>query len=277
MFSLGGVAAAVCYRAVAYDLQSKFKVDSDNDAKLAIEIMDQMNEHPSIQALTADPDYEEIWPLATTAEQTRAMQVSPDGKNIHHLVLTAFRGSRGVFPRAFYNRSHAILVMVVGFSYGTHGDFGMLHNGAVTTMVQEAMRLLAQDWFPLEVGYKLADLYLCFASPFPANAICCITVMPASTIKGLASTVQASRKLLPSPVGGAGVWPEWFDAEDWTERVNTFIATASMGEGHPVSGPQGVTVSGVGRFQVEESEDWPPPPPPPPAESFKLDHDGHLS
>lgn len=256
-----GAAAAILFRLGAYIRQSRLRVDSAADNELAQETMEQINQHPAIQALNENPDFEEIFPLATTPELTKTIQSNtPWSRRIHHFIYTALRGTRGVFPRAFYCASRGILVMVVGFGYGTEGPIGTLHNGVAATMVQESMRLLAQAWFPPDVAYKLCNLHMYFSIPLVPNGIYCITVMPASTVSNLESVVNEHRsKRDPAPGKDTStIWPSWFDPSDWHQNFNTMIARASMYDGNPLDEACPVIVNCVGRFEVEHSETWPP-------------------
>ncbi len=289
-----GVYAGVGYLKGVYRGQTRVKLGSLADIGIAAEIMTEMDQHPSVQALKADPDFEEIWPLATNAEQTEKMKTTTDGKDIHHLVYTAFRGSRGVFPRAFYNRSRHILVMVAACSYGCEGEYGHLHNGAIETLIQESIRILAQFWFPPDMTYKLSELYVAFGEITHPNTIWCITCMPLATvgvsglflprdwchsrheiyILSLCATLHFSDKMqnLAEVVDEAktaesrgqwsNVWPDWFNPRDWNQMTSSIVATVSPLDGHPIKQAQQATANAVGHFQVEDSEDWPPAPPP---------------
>ncbi|EXJ91191.1 hypothetical protein A1O1_04300 [Capronia coronata CBS 617.96] len=222
--------------------------------------MEQINQHPAVQALNEDPEFEEIFPLATSLEVTKAIQENVPGRKIHHFIYTALRGARGVFPRAFYCPSRGILVMVVGFGYGTAGPLDTLHNGAMATMIQESIRLLAQAWFPPEVVYKLSNLHMYFSIPLIANGIYCISVVPASTVADLELTVnehRCNRRTGPA-MDTSIIWPEWFDPTDRRENFNTMIARVSMYDGHPLDEANAIIVNCVGRFEVQQSEHWPP-------------------
>jgi len=261
LFSMVGVYAGVGYLKGVYRGQTRVKLGSLADIGIAAEIMTEMDQHPSVQALKADPDFEEIWPLATNAEQTEKMKTTTDGKDIHHLVYTAFRGSRGVFPRAFYNRSRHILVMVAACSYGCEGEYGHLHNGAIETLIQESIRILAQFWFPPDMTYKLSELYVAFGEITHPNTIWCITCMPLATVGNLAEVVDEA-KTAESRGQWSNVWPDWFNPRDWNQMTSSIVATVSPLDGHPIKQPQQATANAVGHFQVEDSEDWPPAPPP---------------
>ncbi|KAL2428433.1 hypothetical protein ABEF91_008574 [Exophiala dermatitidis] len=282
LFLTLGTYAASRYMVGAYFRQARVKLDSAPDVELAHDILDQIDRHPAVQALKADPEFEEVLPLATTPEITKAIQTGKDPRLVHHLVYTALRGSRGVFPRAFYCHSRATLVMVVGFSYGTEGTMGTLHNGALATMVHEALRVLAAAWFPAEVSYKLADLHMYFSIPPVSNGIYCIRVMPASTVADLEEIVSEHRsrtnaqpaesksksssfdRFLPSWLRSGTnsdpahyqppIWPDWFDPTDEEQTTNTMIASVSMYDGHPLDEANAAIVHCIGRFEVKQEE-----------------------
>ncbi|KAK5218992.1 hypothetical protein LTR72_008174 [Exophiala xenobiotica] len=270
---------------MAYKGQAKVKLGSQVDIEIAGDIMTQMDQHPNVQALKADPDFEEVWPLATNAEQTEKMK---DGKDIHHLVFTSLRGSRGVFPRAFYNRSRCILVMVVACSYGCEGEYGLLHRGAMETMIQESVRLLAQFWFPPDMTYKLSELYVGFGRINRPNTIWCITCVPLATVfvSGLflpkdwcyarrviyglflAATYQFSDKMQElvdavdeNKKNESNLWPDWLNPRDWNQMTSSIVAQVSPLDGHPLVHTQNLNTNAVGHFHLEDSEDWPPAPP----------------
>jgi len=247
-----GACAVVEYLKMAYKGQAKVKLGSQVDIEIAGDIMTQMDQHPNVQALKADPDFEEVWPLATNAEQTEKMK---DGKDIHHLVFTSLRGSRGVFPRAFYNRSRCILVMVVACSYGCEGEYGLLHRGAMETMIQESVRLLAQFWFPPDMTYKLSELYVGFGRINRPNTIWCITCVPLATVFELVDAVDENKK------NESNLWPDWLNPRDWNQMTSSIVAQVSPLDGHPLVHTQNLNTNAVGHFQLEDSEDWPPAPP----------------
>jgi hypothetical protein len=280
-----GACAVVEYLKMAYKGQARVKLGSQVDIEIAGDIMTQMDQHPNVQALKADPDFEEVWPLATNAEQTEKMK---DGKDIHHLVFTSFRGSRGVFPRAFYNRSRCILVMVVACSYGCEGEYGLLHRGAMETMIQESIRLLAQFWFPPDMTYKLSELYVGFGRINRPNTIWCITCVPLATVfvSGLflpkdwcyarrviyglflAATYHFSDKMQElvdavdeNKKNESNLWPDWLNPRDWNQMTSSIIAQVSPLDGHPLMHTQNLNTNAVGHFQLEDSDDWPPSPP----------------
>lgn len=155
-----------------YKFQSTIELDSEADQRFALGLWRTMEAaDPRLRSIEASPVLEEIWPLATDLELTRAMHANPNPTRFHHLIYTALRGSRGVRARAFLKPSRCEMLVFVAFSYGLEGSpeqaggcAGALHNGAVATMVEESMSVLAQHWFPPEVSHKLSNLHLSFAT-----------------------------------------------------------------------------------------------------------------
>jgi hypothetical protein len=265
LFGVAGALALIYSKVKIFRAQSRIRRDSPTDVRLAAAMRDHFDADATIQALLADSEFEEIFPFATTPELMEEMSRA-DPRNIHHLLYTAGRGIRGIFPRAFFNPSRAMLVMVVGYGFGNDDVYGSLHNGAVMAPVQESIELMAQVWFPAETPYKLSSLFVSFAARLPSDCVCAITVVPASTVKDLASLVDEHPRM----------WPDGFDPTDWDVRVNTLVATVSVPSGHPLDRSTDALVAAMGQYDVEKSEDWPPNPPSL-RESIKADEVGDVT
>lgn len=247
----------------SYKELGKIQPDSAVDARLAAHIIRKMRMEPIIQALNADPEFCEVLPLAIPEAQAEELKRAGGfTASVPHFILTALRGARGVFPIAFYNKARQLLVMVVVCGFGTEGDLGLVHNGALTTLIEESIQLAADAYFPPGLTYNLSDLEVSFSSPVPPNVVFSITCMPASTIDitQLDPSVEASKKH-PNQVDGDLVhWPDWFDPQDWNLVTNSIVAQVNIAPaGHPLDNRQGVYIHAVGRYEVSESEDWPPP------------------
>jgi len=243
--------------------------DTEIDALMVTDILKQIDECPMVEAIKRDESFVEIWPLAMSEEASNKVvsnRQAPNPEAAHHLIFTALRGTRGVFPRAFYCESRGVLCVVVGFGYGTGGyPPNTPHGGIVTTMVHEGMRVLAQLWFPEDTAWKLSQLDVNFTRPLPLQSICCITIMPASTVKDLPQ-ILTDPKLY-------GHWPDWLNTTDFGERVNTFLAYMGQSDGHPLHDPVLSHGHAAAKFEAE-GPDWPPSQP---ASPVQLDMEGHIT
>lgn len=259
LFGFIGLGTTLGFRIGYYLKANRVKVDSKLDNRLALENTEFLDKNnPAILALKNDPEYIEVWPLATDLET----MTSPEDKQTHHFVVTALRGFRGVFPRVFYNESHSMLVMVVDFGHGVDNDLGAIHSGVITSMVHEAVEILAQAYFGSEYSYKLSDLHLAFMTPIYYGTSLSITVMPSITVGNWSDAIAEARADAHAVAEIGAVYPDWVDPDDWNQRNTTFVCQVSKSRSHPKdpgSESDGV-MCGVARFEVE-GDGWPPPAP----------------
>lgn len=249
IFGLAGAAASQYYNWWIYRKMGEVKVDSPLDAAMIADIMKQIDESEMVQAFKEDSSFTEIWPLCMPEETAKAF-MTPNNLEAHqHFLFTALRGTRGIFPRAFYCESRGILCMVVGLGYGVEQWPNMPHEGIVSTVVLEGMRVLAQAWFPSDSNWKVTKLDLNFTLPLPPEPIICVTIMPASTVKDLPELFADPEKY--------GSWPAWLNTTDFSERVNMFVAYTNRSGGHPLHDKGTSYGHAACQFEVE-SDDWPP-------------------
>ncbi len=243
---------------------------------------------PLLQRLCANPIFEEIRPLADWTDLLEALEDSPEPKvtDVPHLVINALRGSRGVMYRVFLDRKNNFMSVYVVFGYGMKGGGELgegVHPGALASVLHEAVRLLAQNYFPPEVQYKLSSLTFDFLQHLATNTSYEIFIIPdPSTRHTMAQDHVAAIREQENEREKLSVYvkqdeyqgPEekppvkgekWIrtdnpplDAGIWATAVNTFdigIFTIHHSPVHALS----VIALAEAKFETSRSESWPPP------------------
>ncbi|KAI1626031.1 hypothetical protein EDD37DRAFT_328200 [Exophiala viscosa] len=273
VFGTTGFGTLTWLMAVAYRKEGEIQPGTTSDVRLSRRAVERVGNHPVVQALLADPEFEIHFPYAVTPEQEEKLIISTiTGSFIEcdpHFVETALRPYRGMNMMVFWNQHRHVLVMVVSPGFGLGGEYiGTVHNGAVTTAVHESMQMVARRWFPQGLSFNLSDLEVSAGSPLPSRGIFCIACHPACSIdtEQLASAVDVFTAAKASDLeierSGLIIWPDWFDPQDWNIMANSIVAQVVVApSGRLLNNRDAFTcyLNAVGRFQVSESEDWPPP------------------
>ncbi|KAJ9608535.1 hypothetical protein H2200_007523 [Cladophialophora chaetospira] len=247
-------------REVIFGLRARFLKmivhDSDFDDRLARSYWERACRSPVYQKLVNHPGLEPVLPLVLSPEQEMEIQQAAakgtPRKDLHHFVLNALHGSRGLITQAFVGRDTKNMYVYAVFGHGMEGSIpGQVSSGAMAAILQDSIRLWAKYYFPADTSYRLTELDLEFARTAPVQYPLTI---------GIASS-QSSGKLGPGSMLFVGPKPDlpsdWFDPNNWETCVNS--ATAVIFVDDPSDWR--VAAGARGLFEVDHSESWPPPAP----------------
>ncbi|OTA56876.1 hypothetical protein K449DRAFT_299262, partial [Hypoxylon sp. EC38] len=128
---------------------------------------------PIVQTLSSDPSWES-WDAYT------GFQTQPNPQRIVQSRITTgpLSGSRGLpFQRIYHNRSTGEVLSVIYFGPGTAGWPGVVHGGAIATVLDESLGRCAILKFPARTGVT-ARLELTYRRPTLASGYYVIRTRP---------------------------------------------------------------------------------------------------
>ncbi|KAK8064731.1 hypothetical protein PG994_007369 [Apiospora phragmitis] len=129
---------------------------------------------PIVQKLSADP----AWQSWAAYEGDRHNSTSSSEKRKSSVTAGALSGSKGLaYQRVFWNPATGELVNVVYFGGGTSGWPGVVHGGALATVLDETLGRCAILRFPSRTGVT-ARLELNYRKPTVTNAFYTVRTRP---------------------------------------------------------------------------------------------------
>ncbi|KAI1114673.1 HotDog domain-containing protein [Nemania sp. NC0429] len=156
---------------------------SDKDVYLQAKIRERGAALPLVQQLSADPSWTS-WDayagVAATATATADATQGPRGISAVQSRITSgpMAGSSGLaFQRIFHNASTGEVVTVVYFGAALAGWPGVVHGGALATLLDESLGRCAILKFPSHTGVT-ANLELQYRAPTLTNAFYVIRTTP---------------------------------------------------------------------------------------------------
>ncbi|KAK6066499.1 UPF0644 protein PB2B4.06 [Seiridium cupressi] len=139
----------------------------ENDYMVA-SIHEKAEELPLIQLLSSDPSWES-WHAYGTEERRRT------------LTSDAMSGCRGLaYQRIFHKRETGEMINIVYFGGGLSGFPGVVHGGALATLLDESLGRCAICRFPARTGVT-ANLALDYKKPTLTNAFYVLKMRPVIT------------------------------------------------------------------------------------------------
>ncbi|KAI0125160.1 HotDog domain-containing protein [Xylariales sp. AK1849] len=161
---------------------------SDQDTSIVSSIHAKAAELPIVQSLSSDPSWTS-WDAYTESP--------PRGPRVTSGPMS---GSRGLaYQRIFHNRETGELVSVIYFGGALSGWPGVVHGGALATVLDESLGRCAILRFPARTGVT-ARLELTYKKPTVTNAFYVIRVKPVlgegdNDLVGKDGTRKSDRKL----------------------------------------------------------------------------------
>ena len=153
---------------------------SDEDAQLLAVIRRKAEALPLVQELSADPSWKS-WDAYTTLPtdaDAGADAAARDLQRRQRLTSGAMGGARGLaFQRVFRHADTGECVSVVYFGGGTSGWPGVVHGGALATVLDESLGRAAILHFPSRTGVT-ARLELTYRAPTRAEAFYVVRARP---------------------------------------------------------------------------------------------------
>ncbi|KAI2469704.1 HotDog domain-containing protein [Annulohypoxylon bovei var. microspora] len=148
---------------------------SDEDQYLAQEIRTRGSSLPLVQALSSDPSWTS-WDaysgFSSSPTATRSKMVQS------RITSGPLSGSRGLpFQRIFHHASSGEVVSVLYFGSGTGGWPGVVHGGALATLLDESLGRCAILRFPARTGVT-ARLELSYRRPTTTSGFYVIRARP---------------------------------------------------------------------------------------------------
>ncbi|KAI1948101.1 hypothetical protein LOZ53_005821 [Ophidiomyces ophidiicola] len=139
--------------------------DTPEDVENLRQIQEQFDKLPIVKKLRASEDYVE-WEAYSN--------FSPEEK-ARRLTTGPLRGSRGISTQTiFWNEQEKTATSVLYLGAGIGGWPGLVHGGALATLLDEAMGRVALRSFPARTGVT-ANLNVNYRKPFFADQFCIIT------------------------------------------------------------------------------------------------------
>ncbi|ORY67321.1 HotDog domain-containing protein, partial [Pseudomassariella vexata] len=143
---------------------------SPEDAYVISEIHTQASRLPLVQTLSSD--------RAWTSWDAYTEPLNSRGGAAPRVTLGAMSGSRGLpYQRVFHNASTGEIISVVYFGGGLAGWPGVVHGGALATVLDESLGRCAIKRFPARTGVT-ARLELTYKRPTTTNVFYVVKVRP---------------------------------------------------------------------------------------------------
>ncbi|KAI1457292.1 HotDog domain-containing protein [Annulohypoxylon moriforme] len=139
---------------------------SEEDEYLTTQIRTQGASLPLVQALSADPKYTSWDAYSGFSSPSTHVAKSADKTVVQSRITTGpLAGSRGLpFQRIFHNTATGEVISVLYFGSGTGGWPGVVHGGALATILDESLGRCAILQFPARTGVT-ARLELQYRQP----------------------------------------------------------------------------------------------------------------
>jgi hypothetical protein len=192
-------------------LQGPFEAGTEEESEMMDEITEMMNEHPAMEGLLNDPEWEE-WPVAPRV-------VSGDLGKGRTFVTGTLTGSKGIVQvvnfilrsilvpimltglerqRIFFHRTMGALTMIVYFGNGVEGWPDVVHGGILSTMLKDAMETVASEVFPPGTG-DLSKMTIQFKTKVIPGEVYTLCAMPASrVVLSSGQSIESKVKMLPT-------------------------------------------------------------------------------